>query len=120
MHLAKPFPLSSRSIMRALLLVALGAASIALTQCRSVSDAVNGVDMIGIMKAKDCLTACQKTAADQLRREHQTNEHNLEACNGNSTCIAQENARDAAAVAAIQAALVACQNTCHQQGAGGN
>jgi hypothetical protein len=76
--------------------------------------------MVGIMKAKDCLTACQKSADAALRDEHRTHEHNLEACNGDPTCIAQENARDAAAIAAIQAALVACQNTCHQQGAGGS
>ncbi|MBI3540149.1 MAG: hypothetical protein HY076_07735 [Candidatus Eisenbacteria bacterium] len=70
------------------------------------------------MKSKNCLIACQQDAQFQLNNENRLHEHNLEACNGDPTCIANENARDAAVIATIQAQLAQCQNNCHQQGGG--
>src|SRR5437762_14291494 len=94
MHLANRLRPSSRFLMRGLLLVALGAASIALTHCQMISDNVTGVNVVSVMKAKSCIDVCQKTADAQLRDEHRTNEHNLKARNGDATCIQQEDARD--------------------------
>src|SRR5262245_1086044 len=119
MHLANPLRPSSRFLVRGLLLIALGVASLALTQCRMVSDSITGVDGVRLMKAKDCLSLCQQNADSQLKAEDKLNKSNLKQCGSNPGCMTQEQVRHNAAVAAIQAALVACQNDCHHQGSGG-
>lgn len=118
MHLARLRP-SSRNVARAALLAALAVASLSLTHCRMVGDRTTGIDVAGVMKAKNCLDICSKNADFATKDEDILHKAKLKDCNGSASCIAQENARDAAARAAIQAALVACQNNCHQQGGGG-
>lgn len=115
-----PTPLSSsaRVVTRVLLLALLAVASVALSQCRMVGDNVTGVNVVSVMKAKSCLEQCQATADNLFNAEANVHQAKLKNCNGDATCIAQENERDAAVNATIQAALVRCQNFCHQQGGG--
>lgn len=117
MHLARLRRPASRTLARVALLAALAVASVALTHCRMVTDRTTGI-VADVMKAKSCLGICQANADDATKDEDKLNKDNLKNCNGDATCISQENARHDAALAAIQAALVACQNNCHEQGAG--
>src|SRR5262245_9463268 len=119
MHLARHRRPASRTLARAALLVALAVASLALTRCRMVGDRTTGVDVAGVMKAKNCLDIWSKNGDLANQDEDILHKAKVKDCNGSASCIAQENARDAAARAAIQAALVECQNNCHQQGGGG-
>jgi hypothetical protein len=89
-----------------------------LTQCRMIEDRVTGVDIAGVMKAKTCLGLCQTAADTRLKDEDKLNKQNLKDCGGDQACTVQENTRHAAAVNTILADLVACQNSCHHQGAG--
>jgi hypothetical protein len=115
----KPLSASGRIVTRVVLLVALGIASVALTHCRMVGDNVTGVNVASVMKAKSCLEQCQNTTDNLFNAEANVHQAKLRNCNGDATCIQQENERDAAVNATIQAALVRCQNFCHQQGGGG-
>ena len=116
MHLARLRP-SSRTVARAALLAALAVASLSLTHCRMVGDTTTGITA-SVLKAKSCLGICQNNADAATKDEDKLHKDNLSDCT-NTTCVNQENARHDAAIAAIQAALVACQNNCHQQGGGG-
>ena len=118
MHLARLRRPASRTLARVALLAALAVASLALTHCRMVGDRTTGITA-SVLKAKSCLGICQNNADAAMKDEDKTNKDNLKACGSDATCVNQENARHDAAVAAIQAALVACQNNCHQQGGGG-
>jgi hypothetical protein len=89
-----------------------------LAQCRMVGDTLTGVNSVSAMKAKTCLGLCQTAADDQLKDEDKLNKKNLKDCGDNQQCVVAENTRHADAVAAILSALIACQNSCHHQGAG--
>ena len=107
----------SRRGRKLLLLAGAVLLAAAITQCRMVTDNVVRA-RIGTAQASDCLKNCAKAANDALHAENDLHVTNVHACNGDTTCLAQEDARHDAAVAAIQNARQACQNNCHHQGGG--
>jgi len=103
---------------RILLLVALAASSVALTQCRMVGDRLTGIRVDVLKRKGDCIKGCKDTFRDAKKAETDLHAAAIRDCAGNRTCLAQEAARHEAALQAIEAAYVACQNGCHNQGAG--
>ena len=93
------------------------AAGLLLAQCRSVTDSVFGRNTV-TAQAQSCINECAKAANEQMRIESELHVANVQACNGDPTCLANEDARHEAAVASIQDARKACQAGCHQQGGG--
>ena len=109
---------SSRLATRLLLVVALAVASIALTQCRMVGDRLTGVKVSPLRASQSCFRACKDKRKDDLKAEDRLHRQRLHDCDRNAACIQQEEARHAAAEAAIEAAYQTCLNGCHQQGGG--
>ena len=109
---------ASRIVMRLLLLAALAASTLALTECQMVGDNLNGVRASVFKRKNDCVRKCaddQKDAEKAEKKRH----HDLEkACHGNSACLHDELTRHNAAEAAIDAAYRECLSTCHNQGGG--
>jgi hypothetical protein len=93
------------------------AAGLLLAQCRSVTDSVFGRNSAAA-QAESCFNDCAKAANAQMRAESDLHTANVKACSGDPTCLANEQARHDAAVAAIQANRKACQAGCHHQGSG--
>jgi hypothetical protein len=90
-----------------------------LTQCQMVTDNLTGVS-VGAFKSQGakCVTGCQNVANDAIRLESRVHVLRVKACNGNETCLAEEEARHEAAVEAIQAQREDCVSGCHHQGGG--
>ena len=106
----------SPRLARALLLLALLAASLVLTHCRQTGDSLTGINA-GIFKRKDeCLAKCQSDFQKRNQSEDRLHEQNLAACGSNQTCINAENARHEAAENASKQQRDSCMNGCHQQG----
>lgn len=109
---------STHRIRRTVLLATLAVAGgLLLAQCRSVTDNVLGRTSAAA-KAQSCISRCADLANDQTKIESQTHTANVQACNGDATCLATESARHDAAVSAIQEQRKACQSSCHHQGGG--
>jgi len=109
---------SARIATRVLLLLALAASSLALTQCRMVGDRLTGVDA-GLFKRKgDCRAVCQDEFKARNKAETSLHVERVRACGGDPACLAEEEARHEAAVADSKAQRDACLNGCHQQGGG--
>ena len=108
----------ARIATRILLLLALAASSVALTQCRMVGDRLAGVRVDLLKRKSDCIKACKDTAKTARKDENDVHTAAVRACAGNRACLAEEAARHAAALLSIEAAFVACENGCHQQGGG--
>ena len=105
------------------LLMALGIASLTLSQCRAVSDRVSGV---GLFRGQPttCIKQCNdqyKLLYDQEQKLHSTNNANCQALPqpDKDACLAAEIARHSARMAELGQAKIDCQNNCHHQGAGG-
>ena len=110
--------LQPRHVARVLLLLAVLAATVVLTQCQKTGDSINGVN-VGMFKRKDeCLAKCQSDFQKRNQAEDQLHQQNLAACGGNPTCISDENARHEAAQRDSKQQKDACTNGCHQQGGG--
>jgi hypothetical protein len=107
-----------RIAIRLLLLVALAASSLTLTQCRMVGDRLTGIGVDQLRRKDDCVRACKDTYKAALKAEKDFHKTQVTACAGDPACLAAENARYAAAVQAIEAAYTACINGCHSQGGG--
>lgn len=108
----------ARLATRLLLLVALAVSSLALTQCRMVGDSLTGVRVDSFKRKSDCTRACKDAYKDDRKAEQDLYASNISACRGDAACKAQERARHDAAMAAIEAAYLACLNACHNQGGG--
>ena len=111
-------PSRARIGARILLLVALATSSVALTQCRMVGDRLAGVRVDMLKRKSDCIKRCKDTFKADKNAEGDLHTAAIRACAGNPACLADEAARHAAALQAIEAAYIACQNGCHQQGGG--
>lgn len=109
---------ASRIVMRLLLLAALAAASLALTQCQMVGDNLNGVRASVFQRKSNCVKACADARKDALKDETRRHADNERACGGNAQCHKDENDRFKAAKDAIDAAYEACVRNCHNQGGG--
>ena len=114
-----------RIVAVGLLLALLGVVSTALTRCTMVGDGLTGVKLNRLL-----VTTCGKQCSDEknlaLNAEKKQFEANKEICKqtyppgdpGRQPCLAAEDARHTAAVAAIQQAYDDCQGRCHRQGTG--
>lgn len=105
------------------LLMALGIASLTLSQCRAVGDRVSGV---GLFRGQPttCIKQCNdqyKLLYDQEQKLHQTNVANCQALPqpDQAACLQAEDARHTARMAELGQAKIDCQNNCHHQGSGG-
>ena len=108
----------ARIATRILLLLALTASSLALTQCRMVGDRLTGLKVDLLKRKSDCIKSCKDAVKDQRKAESDAHTAAIRNCAGNTSCLAEEAARHAAALQAIDNAYVACQNGCHDQGGG--
>jgi hypothetical protein len=100
------------------------AAIVVLAQCQMTADKVTGVatEMARSKQSKgngsNCISKCSDKGEKDLDKEDDKHEKNIDKCDGDPTCIANENARHDAAVAQIQADVRACIDECHHQGGG--
>ena len=108
----------ARFATRMLLLAALAVSSVALTQCRMVGDSLTGVRVSAFKRKSDCLKDCKEANKNDRKAENDLHSSAISGCGGDAACRAAENARHDAAQQAIEAAYVACQNSCHNQGGG--
>ena len=108
----------ARIATRILLLLALAASSLALTQCRLVGDRLTGINVDSFKRKSDCIKTCKDVYKDAIKAERDRHKVFVIACGGNTTCLGEERVRFEAALLAIEAAYVACQNSCHDQGGG--
>jgi hypothetical protein len=109
-------------LRRAALLIALGVASITLSQCRMVGDNVTGVRLFR-GQPTTCIKQCNdqyKLLFDEEQKLHQTNVENCQALAqpDQGTCLQAEEARHSAKMVELGQAKINCQNNCHHQGAG--
>ena len=105
-------------IRNAILIVTLSIlGGLLLTQCRSVTDNIFGRST-SAAKAGNCMNNCAKQAVDLIKAENDLHNANIQACNGDPVCQANEDARHEAAMAAIQEGRKRCQAGCHDQGGG--
>ena len=109
---------SQRIVMRAVLLLALAASTVALTQCQMVGDKLTGVQASVFKRKNDCIKDCKKAKKDAEKAEDRTHRDLRRACNHNEACLAAENARHEAAEDAIEAAYRQCIGNCPPQGGG--
>src|SRR5262249_55060079 len=107
---------TQRMVMRAVLLLALAAATVALTQCQMVGDKLTGVQAGVVKRKNDCIKDCTKKAKDAEKDEKQMHKDLERACGGNDQCLSAEKERHQAALEAIEAAYRDCINNCHSQG----
>ncbi len=73
---------------------------------------------VGTANANSCIRECARIANEAIRVESDLHVANVHACGSDPLCLANEDARHEAAVAAIQAKRKICQNACHHQGGG--
>jgi len=109
-----------RSLYRArrlLLLVGLVLLTASITQCRMVTDSLVRAQ-VEESKANGCLRRCNEAAKDAREDERERHQEAREDCGKDPQCKAQEDARHAAELAAIEERRKACQNGCHHQGGG--
>ena len=115
-------PTAPRIVLAVLCIVSL----MALTQCTMTADKVTGVDVGGTGNSEksrpqthgSCVSECAHQANDAMKAESDLHKSNAKACNNDPTCLANEEARHEAAVAAIQDARQHCMDNCHHQGGG--
>ncbi len=112
----------SGTFRRRAALVFLGAllttVALGLSQCKMVSENVTGVSLDRVRPDK-CIAKCSKTLAQQLVVAGTVHEAHLRDCNGDSVCIALENARYEEEIQQIHTDYRNCLNDCHHQGSGG-
>ncbi len=118
MHLASHHRSPSRLATQILLLLAVAAASLTLTQCRMVGDRLTGVSVGPFKRPGSCFDACYDRYRRQIKSESDLHVSLIKNCNGDKACEEEEEARHEAALENIQAEREACLNTCHQQGRG--
>lgn len=118
MHLGTQQRPPLRLATRALLLLALLAASLTLTHCRLVGDRLNGVDVDLLRRKEECTAQCQDEFKARNQVENDLHLQNVAACNGDAACLEAEYARHAAVENESKALRDACMNACHSQGGG--
>ena len=94
-------------------------AMVVLTQCKLTSDKVTGIDhRANQSNHGTCISNCAHEANARMKDEQDLHKANVDACAGDPTCLATEEARHQAAVDAIQEGRKRCMDGCHQQGGG--
>jgi hypothetical protein len=92
------------------------------SQCSQVADRSVGPDSGTLGQGNEvaaCVHACNDSAKDDRNIEQDLHKANVKACNGNPTCLADEEARHEARLDEIEAAMQQCKAPCHEQGRGG-
>src|SRR5262249_52471456 len=95
-----PIDIRSRRARWTLFTVAAVTVLATIDTCRSVADNVLAARR-GAEETANCVSACARSANDAIRAESDLHVQNVRACAGESTCLAQEEARHEAAVNAI-------------------
>lgn len=111
-------PTGPRLATRMLLLVALAASSLALTQCRMVGDQLTGVRVDSFKRKSDCVKECKDTYKNARKDENALHASNVSACRSDPACQATEANRHDGVLLQIEAAYAACLYECHLQGGG--
>ena len=119
MHPVRPRRFLRRVSVYGTFVALLALVAVSLSQCQmvSVGDSATGLDF-NSREGGQCIAQCNQVANDAIRAESDLHVRNVRACAGNSTCLANDEARHEAAVNAIQAARTTCQANCHHQGGG--
>jgi len=107
----------SRRLQWVLFIAATLALVVTIETCRSVTDNVL-TSRRGAEETANCISACAHAANEQIRAESDLHVSHVHACDGDSVCLAQEDARHQAAVNTIQDGRKACQDGCRHQGGG--
>jgi len=102
------------------LIAALVGLAALLAQCRMVSNDVLGVGLQrGADQSSACTSQCRSTYMDGIKAESALHKANVAKCDENDdACLAAEDARHKAALAALKQAYNDCVNNCHSQGRG--
>jgi hypothetical protein len=111
-----------RAVAFAALAAMLGLVALTLSQCTLVGDSLTGVTVDGVGPTS-CVKQCNDFFAIAYKREQKIHDTNNDTCQNlpqefRADCLASETARHEAAKAALSAAKIECQNSCHRQGAG--
>ena len=96
--------------------------ALTLTQCQMVGDRITGVEA-SRSAASTCIKDCNDAAKVYFDAEKDLHNQNVDACQAlpqpqRGECLAAEDARHTAEMAALGQRKIDCQNGCHQQGAG--
>ncbi len=114
--------LDSRTLRRrlasAVMLVLLVLVALTATQCRQVTDNLLGVRAVALGGAGSCIAACAHTWNDSMSVESDRHVAAVQACGGDSVCLALEQVTHENAVDRIQTGRRQCQDQCHHQGGG--
>ena len=111
------FSRRSPRVVHVLVACAVLAVSLAVASCQQISDPVtDSGGLHGAIDISTCIAACNATA--RVAIDQQVHSHNIVIylCKGNTTCIANENARFQAALAQIESKRLQCISDCHHQG----
>lgn len=118
MHLGTHHRPPSRIAMRIVLLLALAAASITLTQCRMVGDRLTGVSVGTYKWDKPCFDQCRDEYKTGKEAEVALHVQYSQACNDDPVCQQAEDERHEAEMARLDAEFYDCISNCHTQGSG--
>jgi hypothetical protein len=113
----EPFDIRSPRVRWTLFAAAAVAIIAMISTCRSIPDNVLGARE-GANETANCISDCAHSANEAIRVESDRHVEAVHACDGDATCLAQEDARHTAAVDAIQDGRKACQENCRHQGGG--
>jgi hypothetical protein len=100
----------------------LGIALAVLAGCTMMGDNVTGVGLDGAGPTS-CVKQCNDFFKGEYENEQKLHLLNVEACQmlaqpAKGECLMAEDARHTAAMDALGAAKIECQNSCHRQGTG--
>jgi hypothetical protein len=112
---------SSRSLSLLVLAAVLGFALVGLSQCRSISDNVSGVQLrtAGSLSGKsDCVRRCNDQYKADQRSEEARHKAALKSCGRDNVCKQEENNVHKKLLAGIVAHKNACKRSCYNEGAG--
>lgn len=107
----------------ALFIGLLGAISVALVQCTMIGDRVAGVNL-GRLTGTGCVKQCNDRYAGLYKQEQDRHQGAVAACSQiqdsglRSACLQAEAVTHAAKMDELGAGKLACQDGCHNQGAG--
>ena len=118
MNLAPRSPQPRRAARHIVLALLAVGALFGLTQCKLSGDKLTGVNKAKPSNHGTCISNCAHEANQAKQLEQDLHVANVQACNGDPTCLANEEARHEAAVEAIQAERKRCMDSCHEQGGG--
>jgi len=113
---------SSRSRIQILaLMVTLGLALVGLTQCRSISDKISGVELrtAGSLSGRsDCTRQCNETYKAGQRAEQARHAAALRQCGKDKDCKKDEDRQHKKILDGLSAEKRACKKGCYNEGSG--